>query len=159
MNSNINFTRTPETDAVVKVLHGVNGEISYQTLAMSAGLTIPRLKTLLGSARRILLKEKIAFGTIQSFGLRRLGDSDKVAKSEDDKKKMGRVAKRGIKNLASLEAFDRLEPREQLTVTTNRTIFSLTIDHSVTKPKPQEQPTAAPETNKASAAVVRLGKK
>lgn len=155
---NPTFARSPETEAVAKTLRGVNGEISYKTLASAAGVTIPRCKTLLASARRILLKERVSFGTIRSFGLRRLADADKVVKSEDDKKKMGRVAKRGIKNLASIEAFDRLEPRQQLVVSTNRTIFALTLDHTRTKPQPQDPPPAAPETTSAAAAVALLGK-
>jgi hypothetical protein len=154
---NLNFTRSPQTEAIVKALRGVNGEISYKTLASAADVTVTRCKTLLASARRVLLKEKIAFGTVHGFGLRRMGDGDKVIKSEADKKKMGRVAKRGIKNLASIEAFDRLEPRQQLVVSTNRTIFALTWDHTQTKPQPQDPPPAAPETSTAAAAVARLG--
>jgi hypothetical protein len=151
------FTRSQDTESVVKILRSANREISYETLAAATNLTIPRLKSLLPSARRILLKEKISFGTIRSFGLSRLDDSGKATKSEDDKKKVGRAAKRGLKNIESIETFDRLGTREQLVVSTNRTIFSLTLNHSRTTPQPPKE-TAVPETNEAAARIVRLQK-
>ena len=154
------FARSPETEAVAKTLRGVNGEISYQTLAASAGLQIGRLKQILSSARRILLKDKIAFGVIQNYGLKRLGDSDKVVESRADVKKLRRAAKRGKKKLSTIESFERLTPREQLVATTARTIFSLTESNASTDLEAGEVTVAeAPRPAEASAAIVRLGKK
>lgn len=153
----MNFERSPQTDAIVSILRQVNDDISYVDLALRSNLPVSRTKELLGSARRILRRQKIMFGTILGEGLKRLGDTDKVRKSEDNKKRMARAAGRAIRELDTIEAFERLSNSDQLIVTTNRTILNLTRGQLMTKPT---MPTTAPQAETPSTTnLLRLGRK
>lgn len=154
----MNFERSPLTDSLVHILRAVNGEVSYETLAKQAKIDKARMKAVLPSARRILKGEKILFGCITNFGLRRLVDGDKVRKSEDNKKRMARAAGRAIRELGTIEAFDRLSNIDQLVVTTNRSIFNLARSQLMTRPEMRDPPPAMPQAP-AVENLVRIGKK
>jgi hypothetical protein len=143
----LNFERSPDTEAVIIALRGVNEEATYEGLAKQANLRLPRLKEVLPSARQILRREKILFGTITGVGVKRLADTDKVRKSEHNKKRMANAAKRGIKELDTIEHFELLIPIDQLTVTTNRTIFHLTRQQLKAMPKAEPPTTTTTESN------------
>jgi hypothetical protein len=155
----LTFERSPDTEAAVVALRGINELTSYETLAKRAGLKVARLKGVLPSARRILRAEKMLFGIERGIGVRRMADLDKVRKSEDTKKRMSRTAKRGIKELETIEHFELLAPPDQLVVTTNRTIFHLIQQQSGVKNAAiaAASPTAAP-TGLAEN-LVKLGRK
>lgn len=141
----LTFERSEHTEAVVKILRKVNGEASYMTLASQSKLPVARLKSVLSSARRILKRDKILFGVVIGQGLKRLSDQDKVVKSESTKKRMARTADRGIKDLETIEQFERLSQTDQLKVTTNRTILNLTRQQLRVKAVPPPEPMATPE--------------
>lgn len=156
---NPSFERSPDTDRVITALRGVNQEVTYGDLAKLASLSTPRTKAVLTSARRALRKEKILFGTIVGYGLKRLNDEDKVGKSEANKKRMMRAAGRAIKEIETIQAFDRLSPSNQVVVTTNRTIFAMTRQHLTASPKAAPpQPTEAPSTNTENLIAMRKGR-
>lgn len=145
------FERHPDTQAVVDCLRGVNGEISYSEIAKTVKLTTGRLKSVLPSARRVLSKEKIMFGTIIGVGLRRLSDQDKVKKSETNKKRIGRSASRAFHELETVEHMELLPPREQVMATTNRTLFWVTRQQCNAKPPKEAEkvtPAALPDVQK-----------
>lgn len=144
--SMLTFERSPDTDATITALRGINELTSYDTLAKRAGLRVHRLKAVLTSARRALRAEKMLFGIERGIGVRRMADLDKVKKSEDTKKRMSRTAKRGIKELETIEHFELLQPTDQLVVTTNRTIFHLTRQQLSVKAVPPPPPNAKVDT-------------
>jgi hypothetical protein len=148
----LNFERSPDTEAVIIALRGVNEEATYQGLAKQANMSLLRLKSVLRSARQILRREKILFGTITGVGVKRLADTDKVRKSEDNKKRMANAAKRGIKELDTIEHFELLIPIDQLTVTTNRTIFHLTRQQLKAMPKAEPVPASSTTASNADLA-------
>jgi hypothetical protein len=153
-----NFERSPDTDRIVKVLRGVNQEISYSDIAKQAQLSVLRTKQVLGSARRILRNsEKLMFGTVIGWGIKRLSDDDKVRKSGDNRKRLARTAGRALKELDTIQAFDRLPATDQLVVTTNRTIFTLSRQQLLgASPiaRPATPNAAEPNTRK----LVRIGR-
>jgi hypothetical protein len=124
------FERSIDTENAINALRKVNGEVSYDELAARSHLSVKRLKQVLPSARRVLRKENILFGTIFGHGLKRLGDLEKAHASEAAKKRIGNTAKRALKDLDTIENFGALPNVEQLSVTTNRTIFHLVREHA-----------------------------
>lgn len=118
------FERSLATEATVVVLRGVNDEITYDEGARRAELPRSTFIAVLPSAQRILERENIVFGRIKGIGLRRLSESERAKKTEADKKKLMRASSRAGKHAAQID-MTKLAPREQLMVTTNRTIFSL----------------------------------
>lgn len=141
------FQRSPETEAIVAVLRGVNLDIAYGEIARQTKLPLERMKELLSSARRVLRNEGIMFGTVRNYGLRRMGDREKVQKSEDNKKRISRAASRALKEIDTIEAFELLPPVDQLVVTTNRAIFSLTRQQAKTKATEPLRAAATSEPN------------
>lgn len=140
------FERSPDTQAVIMVLRGVNQEISYANLSSAANMSLDRTKSVLPSARRILRNEsKILFGTVTGWGLKRLSDFDKVRKSESNKKRVRNAAGRALKELETLEKFELMPPSDQVTVTTNRTIFAMIRQHTGATPKPATDARKPPE--------------
>lgn len=137
-----NFERSALTETIVSILRGVNSEISYQTLANGTRVSIEQIKKSLPSAQRILAGEGILFGRVTGFGLRRLTDQDTARKSEQRKRRMFNQGKYGLKELGTIKEFERLSSADQLLVTTNRTVFSLTL-------KELSRPMQAPPEPKA----------
>ncbi len=119
------FERSADTDLIVNLLRKVNGEIEYTQIAKMTGLAMPRVKDLLRSARKILRRENILFGTIIGVGLKRLSDLDKARKTESVKKRIAQTATRELKDLATIEHEQAMPLREQLMVTTNRTVLTV----------------------------------
>lgn len=140
----LTFERSPDTDAVISVLRGINSEISYADAAKRAGLGVPRLKSVLPSARRALASEGILFGTITGEGLRRLSDQDKVKKPEAFKKRVMRGAGRELKHLGTISDFAALGKTEQHSVTTNRLLLNTIRQSAAVKPD-KIAPTASPK--------------
>ena len=133
----LTFERSADTDAVIIALRGCNNEISYKDLARQAGLTLPRTKSVLRSARRALRSENgVLFGTIIGEGLRRLTDADLVKKPEAFKKRVFRGAGREIKDLATISDFANLSKSDQHSVTTNRTVLNVLRQQALVKPEP-----------------------
>lgn len=119
------FERSADTDKIIEVLRGVNDEITYSELASRTRLSRTRCKQLLRTARKALMKDKIVFGVEIGVGLARLADGDKVHLAARRKRHIGREAHRGIKEIETIEQFDKLSGADQIMATTNRTIFSL----------------------------------
>ena len=144
----MNFERSPDTDAVINVLRGVNSEISYKDAAQRSGLGIVRLKQVLRSARNALRSDGIIFGTIIGEGLRRLTDTDKVRKPEAFKKRVMRGAGRELKDLATINDFGALSKTDQHSATLNRTILHALRQSAAVKPDKiatQQAPATATE--------------
>jgi len=137
----INTDRSPDTQAVVDVLRGVNGEILYKDLARRASLSLARTKSVLTNARRILQGDNILFGTMTGIGLKRLTDEDKVRLPRNDFKKLKRAARRARKKSETIDNFDQLSLVNQTQVTTDRYLFSLIEGQAESQLKP-----AAPST-------------
>ena len=153
----LTFERSPDTDAVISVLRGVNEEISYADAAKRAGLAVPRMKSVLLSARRALRSEGILFGTIIGEGLRRMTDADKVKKPEAFKKRVMRGAGRELKDLETIADFSALPKTSQHSVTLNRTILNAMRQSAAVKPDkiaPQHAPARIPDT---AALISRIG--
>lgn len=145
------FERSPDTDAVIDTLIGCNDEITYQDIAARAGLSVERAKAVLPSARRVLRKSGILFGTIMGRGVHRLTDLDKVKKPEAFKKRVARGAGREIKDLSTISDFGKLGKTEQHAVTLNRTLLHAIRQSAAVKPKEVTTPiTGAPLPNSAS---------
>jgi hypothetical protein len=121
----ITIERHVDTVAVLDILRGTNGEITYRDLARRAGLTDKRTKTVLGSARRMLANEGVLFGCIWGEGLKRLTDQDKVRKPEAFKRRVAKGAARELKHLGTIQHHDKLSKDEQARVTVNRTILGV----------------------------------
>lgn len=126
----LSFERSAATDAVIRVLRAVNGDITYADIATRAKLPLTVTKTALHSARRILRREKILFGTEIGIGLKRLGDTEKVQLSQTHRHRLGKASGRALKDLTTIENFEALSNVDQLQVTTNRTIFELIRTHT-----------------------------
>jgi hypothetical protein len=139
----LTFERSPDTDAVINVLRGVNAEISYQEIAKRSGLGLPRMKSVLTSARRTLRSEGILFGTIIGEGVKRLTDQDLVRKPEAFKKRVMRGAGRELKDLGIIN-YDALSKLDQHSTTINRTILSAIRQSAAVKPE-KIVPTASPK--------------
>jgi hypothetical protein len=130
------FERSPDTDAMIKVLRGCNDQISYQDMARQAGLSLHRAKSVLPSARRALRSDGgVLFGVIRGEGLKRLTDLEKVKKPEAFKKKVFRGAGREIKDLSTIN-FECLSKTDQHSVTTNRTVLNVLRQQAKVKPEP-----------------------
>ena len=139
------FERSPDTDATIDVLRACNDEIGYRDLAKRAGLSLPRMKSVLASARRVLAKDGILFGAIRGEGLKRLTDHDKVRKPEQFKKRVFKGAGRELKHLATISDFGALQKTEQHSVTLNRTILGAIRQSASVKPdKVVEKTVSAP---------------
>lgn len=119
------FKRSQLTDAVIVILRGVNDDISYSELAKRTKTTVPDVKRVLTSARRVLLNDKILFEPIIGFGLQRLTDSGKVLRSEKNKRRLKSGSRRSLKELETIFDYNQLTHDEQITVTLNRTLFEL----------------------------------
>lgn len=144
----LNFDRSPDTDAVINTLRGVNSEISYTEAARRSGLGVIRLKAVLRSARNALRSEGILFGTVVGEGLKRLTDQDKVRKPEAFKKRVMRGAGREIKDLNTISDFGALSKADQHITTLNRTVLhSIRQSAAVKLDKIQPQTTSAPLPN------------
>jgi hypothetical protein len=146
------FERSPDTDAVIRILRGCNDEISYLDLARQAGLSMQRMKAMLPSARRAIRAQSgVLFGVIRGEGLRVLRDTDKVRKPEAFKRKVMRGAGREIKDLSTISDFNGLDKADQHSVTTNRTILNVIRQQAQVKVEPQNvtiTPLALPDTEK-----------
>jgi hypothetical protein len=142
------FERSPDTDAVIDVLRGCNDQIAYPDIATRAGLTLERAKGVLASARRVLRKDGILFGTIMGHGVHRLTDLDKVKKPETFKRRVARGAGREIKDLSTIADFGKLSKTDQHCVTLNRTLLhAIKQSASVQPEKVKPATTAAPLPN------------
>jgi len=115
--------RSPDTNLVVTALRGVNGDVAYVALAAQVDLPVARVKTLLPSARNILRAEQgILFDVVRGVGLRRLDNQGKVKKVDTAVKKISRAAKRGEKELRTVD-YGALSKTDQHHVTTQRLFF------------------------------------
>src|SRR5262245_28711617 len=113
--------RSPDTEAVITVLAGVNDEISYGELARRAKLSVKRTKEVLASARRHLWKRHVLFGVIRGVGLKRLDAKGTLRDSDDTKKKLYRGSRRGIRKMDTAnERLHELTPSEQVQFSINR---------------------------------------
>lgn len=118
--------RHPDTEAVMTVLRGVNDEIAYEEIARQSLLSVSRVKSVLRSARLSLRREnQILFGTVKGWGLKLLSDAEKVRTSDGRKKRIANSATQGIKDLESIQQFDRLMKADQHSVVTDRTVFNV----------------------------------
>ena len=152
------FERSPDTDAVVIALRGANLEISYKSIAQQTGLAIRRVMGILGSARRILEKEKILFGTIRGEGLRRLTDRDLPKLPARHLKRTARSTKRELKRQDCYTNFEALPQTERHTATIGMIALNAILGMATTKtdaPKPK----AAPQPMANVADITRLVKK
>lgn len=138
------FTRSSETAAIVSLLRGTNGSVSYDTIisysSISAELGRPldKLRGAISSARRILENEKIVFAVERGIGLRRLSDSEVVKSSEQMKASIRRAAHRGSRRLDAVAAPELLDNKTQLAMVTNRTIFNA-IEAAATPESPKAE--------------------
>ena len=152
------FERSPDTDAVVVALRGANREISYKSIAQQTGMAMRRVMGILGSARRILEKEGILFGTIRGEGLRRLTDSDIVKLPASFHKRTARGAKRELKRQDCYTNFEDLPQTERHTATLARITLNAVLATVTTKPE-ASKPKAAPQPMANVADITRLVKK
>lgn len=133
--------RSPDTDAVVNALRGINDEVSYRDLAHRANLSLGRTKEVLASARRILVNENgILFGCMRGIGLKRMSDTDKVKKPASFRKRVFRGAGREIKHLATIADYENLTKSDQNIVSIER--ISLNAIRQQASVKPQEKKVA-----------------
>ncbi len=140
----MSFERSEDTSALVEALRKVNGAIEYSGLVQLTGLPLRRVKSVLPSARRVLLREKILFGTIRGYGLQRLSDVEKARTTEAVKSKIRRAAGKGLKALDTIEHFEAMPNIDQLVVTTNKTVLQLIQSQTMT-PVPKSEPARAPQ--------------
>lgn len=137
------FERSKETDLLVTALRGVNRSVSYEALCQQTGLTLGQMKKVLSSARVILKGENILFDTEWGVGLVRLTDAEKVQQSGKRKRRIYNQAKYGTQDLNTIENFGALSNSDQLTATTDRTIFRLTMDNTRAARRRKETPKVA----------------
>lgn len=145
--------RSPDTDAVVRVLRACNDEIAYEQIALRSGLTLARSKQVLRSARRVIEKDGILFGVIRGQGLRLLADKDKTKLPEPWKKHVARGSRRVQSKLDTIANFGGLTKAEQYSVTTNRTILNVIEQQAKVKP---EEPSKRKVADLPIADVTRL---
>lgn len=147
------FQLSERTEAIVKVLRGVNQDISYGAIASAVGFPVTGATAALSSARRILeSRENIVFETVRGQGLIRLNDSGKVASTERHARTIGRTAKRGSKRLTTVENFAALKPNEQLAATLRATQFEFT-QQAVSTKKPATKVSNGPDIGSLLAAL------
>lgn len=131
------FIMSEQTAALVKVLRGVNKDISYATLSRAVGFNITGGTPWLTSARRNLENtEGIVFAVIRGEGLRRLDDSGKVASTTKHARTIGRTARRGKKRLGTVENFTALPMKDQLAATLRATQFEFAAQAVSTRKLP-----------------------
>ena len=104
-----NFARSYDVQQLVdKVSRLAIGErLTYDHLAAVVGMTWPadraRLTTMIQSARRIVLAEKIVLGTVRGVGIERL-DGEAIIKSGSQSiSRIRRESVRGLRRLACVE--------------------------------------------------------
>lgn len=161
------FERSPDTEAVINVLRGVNDEITYAQLARRTGLSVTRVKQVLPSARRILESDLIGFGVIRGEGLKRLAPGDKAVLTVDVLDRIGRASGRGLKRTELTDVdYNGMDKAAQHIHTGNRTIINLMRNQAKTKaqppkpeePKPEEpKPESAPLPNVSN--LIEMGNK
>jgi ribosomal protein L30/L7E len=147
------FQKSDLTQKTHDLLIGVNGEVSYATLASHVGLAefTPRLRSAVISARRSLEREHgIVFETVRGLGLRRLADIDVVRSTNAIRQSIHRKAKSGILRLGAVRNFADLPPQEQAQATINQTIFAMAQGASALAPKAPAAP-VPPATTDAAA--------
>jgi len=147
------WERHPDTDAGVRVLRGVNDQISYLDYAKRAKLSLERAKEVLPNVRRILSHEKILFGVVRGIGLVRLGDSEKVKLPVRRMKQIHGQSKRIIRELDTIENFELLGQDERQQATTYRTIANAIRQQALVKykaPQVSASATGAPVPNVAA---------
>lgn len=129
------FEQSEKTLACIKVLRGVNYEVSYDALSQVVGFPVVGSTPALQSARKHLEKfENIVFECIYSEGLRRLDDSSKVRSTARHARQISRTARRGMKRLATVDSFEKLSPSDQLAATLRNTQFQF-VRSAMTTPK------------------------
>jgi hypothetical protein len=127
------FIKRPEvaelTRKIVAVLIGVNDEMSDATISQIIGETVGPSSYALRAAFRDLQRADppIHFRRIRRVGWKRMHDTDLVAHSEVDLKKIARGARRGRKRLGDVR-FAELSNRDQLHAARNNTRFAAIED-------------------------------
>ncbi len=124
-----------ETIALIKVLAGVNQDISYADLSRATGYKTP--SPALASARRHLESQaNVVFETVRGIGLRRASDDEKVKSTARHLRSISRTSRRGKKRLAAVEHFELLKPATQLEATLRATQFEFVQQAVSTRPAP-----------------------
>lgn len=96
----LNLERSPDTEAVIRVLYGVNDEISDADLANQARLHIKRVREVDQSARRYLEKNhNIWFARVTRWGFKRVEGFNRTKGGLKDLKSINRKAKRTVTRL------------------------------------------------------------
>lgn len=137
------FEQSEKTLACIRVLRGVNFEISDKAMSESVGFTVTGSTPAVQSARKHLEKvEGVVFERIYGEGFRRLDDTNKVRSTARHVRQISRTARRGMKRLDTIDSFENLSPSDQLTATLRNTQFQF-IRSAMTTPKDDSKMQAA----------------
>lgn len=126
---NKKFHRAYETQLIITALGKVKqgGIISYDELseiAMGSCRHGEDKSNFLTSARIIVRKEAgIEFKAIHNIGLRRMTDSEKIAKNDKLNEQIVRKSKQGIASMASTN-YDKLSDEDKVTFNKNMTLLN-----------------------------------
>lgn len=117
--------RSAETEALLRHLEKaeVGHIITYKEMLLACKADVQAHPSHLNTARRTLLKSRVAFGTIIGIGIKRLDDHEMPAEAKSKQIRARRTAEKG---LAILNCADlgKLDPELKVRAITTRTVLS-----------------------------------
>lgn len=113
-----------ETDLLIKYLENAEAGkvVTYQEMNEACKADVQANPTHLTTARRTLLKRRIAFGTIIGIGVKRLSDTEVPDEARSKQDRARRLAKKGM---AILDCGDltKMDPETRVKAITTRTVL------------------------------------
>lgn len=117
---------------------GIGETITYEELGAEVSKAVNAGFPSLNSARQSLLRnEQMVFAPIRGVGLKRLGDADIVKASDRSVQRVRNAARQGVRQLAAVQDFASLPPKDQLAYTTKMSVMvavsSMVSNRALTK--------------------------
>lgn len=144
-----NFELSPDTEALIRVLYGVNDQISDEDLAKMSGLSMDRMRECDPSARQHLDKKyNILFGRVTNWGFKRIEGFGRTKTALKDLKSVNRKARRSKRRLEATNTADFTQNERHLHAAAGMAVSVIEAQSYMKmnpapppeKPKPQQTP-------------------
>lgn len=126
MTKSPSFSMTINTRFLIQRLgkSNIGEKISYKELSELVGSPVNGSTTALTTARRHLLRHRdMVFGVVRAVGLERLDDKNIVHRQDGHIASIRRKAKKGTRELAAVQDYAAMEPKDQLNHTLKASLF------------------------------------
>jgi len=113
-----------ETELLIKFMAAAQfGDVlTYADMREACRVDVQKYNHHLQTARKVLLKQGMVFGTIIGTGVERLADESIPGESVSRQKRARRMAKRGLHILACAD-FNKMSPATKITAVATRTVL------------------------------------